>query len=322
MNNFLKSRRLYMLFLLPFLVMAIAFVSSYLPGEHLQAVRVQGVIDLSFINRLDKFWGAVIGGAIVLGIAYLIFFISEKFKLLSQTTTLPSLIYVLLTSGMMVYMGFDYLLIAVLVMALALARLQEAIKDTKTNNSLYDFGCLVTLAVAVYPKFVFLLLWALCVLFFCGRSTLKDIVALWLGILTPVLFITFYYFWTDRLDQLIPIFTRNLMLGEYIHHLPAMEVVRLTILSAILLVALYQLSLRYSLLIVSQRRGILALVSMLIFLSLTFVVIPVDYYDFMYMFALPLAFLYAYYFISNRLILVGNVLFILLLAACLLTCWV
>ena len=133
---------------------------------------------------------------------------------------------------------------------------------------------------------------------------------------------SFYYFGTDRLDQLIPIFTRNLMLGEYIHRLPAMEVVRLTILSAILLVALYQLSLRYSLLIVSQRRGILALVSMLIFLSLTFVVIPVDYYDFMYMFALPLAFLYAYYFISNRLILVGNVFFILLLAACLLTCWV
>ena len=107
-----------------------------------------------------------------------------------------------------------------------------------------------------------------------GRSTLKDIVALWLGILTPVLFIAFYYFWTDRLELLPAIFTDNLMVGEHIHRLPVIDLVRLGMIVLVLIIALTNLSARYSLMIVNQRRGILSLVSMMIFLSLTFVIIP------------------------------------------------
>ena len=254
-----------MLFVLPFLVMAIAFLSGYFSLESLQSVQVKGVINMAYINQLDKSWLSAIGFVMVLGVAYLIFFLSERFKLLGQTTTLPSLIYILLTSGIMVNVGFDYLLIAVFIVTVAVWKLQMAINDTKSNGALYDFGFLIALSVAIYPKFILLIAWAFGVLFFSGRSTLKDIVALWLGILTPVL------------------------------------------------------SARYSLMIVNQRRGILSLVSMMIFLSLTFVIIPGYYYDFMYMFAVPLSFLYAQYFICSRTALFSNLVFVLLLSACFLT---
>ena len=178
-----------MLFVLPFLVMAIAFLSGYFSLESLQSVQVKGVINMAYINQLDKSWLSAIGFVMVLGVAYLIFFLSERFKLLGQTTTLPSLIYILLTSGIMVNVGFDYLLIAVFIVTVAVWKLQMAINDTKSNGALYDFGFLIALSVAIYPKFILLIAWAFGVLFFSGRSTLKDIVALWLGILTPVLFI-------------------------------------------------------------------------------------------------------------------------------------
>ena len=184
-----------MLFVLPFLVMAIAFLSGYFSLESLQSVQVKGVINMAYINQLDKSWLSAIGFVMVLGVAYLIFFLSERFKLLGQTTTLPSLIYILLTSGIMVNVGFDYLLIAVFIVTVAVWKLQMAINDTKSNGALYDFGFLIALSVAIYPKFILSIAWAFGVLFFSGRSTLKDIVALWLGILTPVLFIAFYYFW-------------------------------------------------------------------------------------------------------------------------------
>ena len=170
-----------------------------------------------------------------------------------------------------------------------------------------------------YILFILLIAWAFGVLFFSGRSTLKDIVALWLGILTPVLFIAFYYFWTDRLELLPAIFTDNLMVGEHIHRLPVIDLVRLGMIVLVLIIALTNLSARYSLMIVNQRRGILSLVSMMIFLSLTFVIIPGNYYDFMYMFAVPLSFLYAQYFICCRTALFSNLVFVLLLAACFLT---
>ena len=124
-----------MLFVLPFLVMAIAFLSGYFSLESLQSVQVKGVINMAYINQLDKSWLSAIGFVMVLGVAYLIFFLSERFKLLGQTTTLPSLIYILLTSGIMVNVGFDYLLIAVFIVTVAVWKLQMAINDTKSNGA-------------------------------------------------------------------------------------------------------------------------------------------------------------------------------------------
>ncbi len=321
MNDFLKSKQLYMLFVLPFIVMAIAFTGSYFSFVPAESFQVKGCIDIAFVHRLDKFWSSVIGGITVLGIAYMIFFINEQFKLLQQTTTLPSLIYVLLTSGVMISLGFDYLLISVFILTIAIGRLQLAINDIKGNHTLFDFGALVVLAVAIYPKFVLLVVWAMCVVFFSGRSTLKDISALLLGLITPVAFLVFYYFWTDRLAQLPERFVDNLMAGEYIQHLPVIEFIRLGILLFLLMVALINFSVHYAILVVGYRRGILAFISMLFFLSVTLFVIPVNYYDFMYIFALPLAFVYSLFFLSHRVAFFGNLLFLLFLGACFLAYW-
>lgn len=307
-----------MLFVLPFLVMAIAFISGYFPVNPGDTVPVKGCINLAFMNQLDQFWLSVTGGVIVLGIAYMIFFINERFKLLQQTTTLPSLIYVLLTSGVMAGLGFDALLVAVFIITLALERLQMAINDIKANHTLFDFGALVTLAVGIYPKFVLLIVWALCVVFFSGRSTLKDITALLLGLLMPVFFLAFYYFWTDRLVQLPEVFVRNLLAGEHMYRLPGSEFVRLGVLAFLLLAALLNFSARYSVLIVSHRRGMLAFISMLFFLFVTLFVIPVSYDGWMYMTALPLAFMYAHFFLSHRVAVLANLMFLLLVFASLL----
>ena len=56
-----------MLFVLPFLVMAIAFLSGYFSLESLQSVQVKGVINMAYINQLDKSWLSAIGFVMVLG---------------------------------------------------------------------------------------------------------------------------------------------------------------------------------------------------------------------------------------------------------------
>ncbi len=304
-----------MLFMLPFVMMAIIFTGVYNPSCVSPFVSERGVIDFSFMSEVKTVWKSVMGGVVILGITYIIFWISEKFKLLAQTTTLPSVIYVLLTCGISMHAGFTSLLVSVLIVAFALERLQMGINDTQTNLALFDFGFLVSLSVIIYPKFVFLLLWALCVLFFSGRSTLQDVMALLFGLLTPVVFVAFYYFWIEDLQQLPLLFTRHLEAGEYVYQVPSVEMIRLGILLFLLLVALIRLLGSYSFMVVNQRRGILALVSMFLFMSLTILMIPGTYYDFMYLLALPLSFIYAYFFISNRSAWFGNLMFLLLLAA-------
>lgn len=254
-------------------------------------------------------------------IAYAIFLINEQFRLLQQTTTLPSLLYVLLASGAMMNLGLNALLVAVFILTLAVGRLQVAINDIKGNQSLFDFGALVSLAVAVYPKFALLLLWALCATLFSGRSTLKDISALFLGLMTPVVFLVFYYFWTDSPVQLPEIFVSSLLSGEYTRHLSAVEFIRLGLLFFLLLVALGGFSVHYSALAVSHRRSMLAFISMLFFLSVTLFAFPVDYYDFIYALAFPLAFIYTLFFLVHRVALFGNLMFLLFLCACFLPCF-
>ena len=308
-----------MLFILPFIVAAIALLSKWIPGHSIVNVPIHGCIDIAFIHSLNETWQSVIGGIVMLGVGYMIFLISNIFKLLYQRTTLPSLLYVLLTSGIMVSIGFNNLLIAVFIVGLAVACLQSAIYNTKTNTSLFDFGALMMLSVAIYPKFVLLLVWALCAVLFSGRSTIRDVMALIVGGCTPVLFVVFYYYWTDSLALLPDRFMDSLAVGSYIHHLSAVEIIRLCLLFVLLLVALLHFFLKYSAMMVYQRRGMLSLVSMLLFLIVTLVVVPGNYYDFMYMLAFPLVFIYSHFFIVQRAKIVNDVMFVLLLVACFLS---
>lgn len=311
-----------MLFVLPLILVAMVLLDHYFSFSPHPTVTVKGVIDIPYIGHWDKSWCPIVGFVAILGLAYLIFSLGERFKLFGQTTTLPALIYVLLTAGILVNIGFDNLLLAVFLVTIALWKLHTAINDTKSNAALYAFGFFIVLSVAIYPKFVLLLAWALGSALFLGRSTIKDIVALCLGMCTPLLFVVFYYFWTDRLETLPVVFTENLLAGNNLHHLPFIEWIRLGMLTVVLFFALTHLSTRYSLMVVNQRRGIFALISMVIFITLTILLVPGNYYDFMYLLALPLSLLYAQYFISSRWVICCNLVFLLLLAACFLTYWV
>ena len=320
MNDFIKSKRLYMLIVLPFLVVAMAFISGNL-STVMEGAYMNGGIHLTSMSRWANFWLSVgCSSLVVLGGAYMIFITNERFKLLHQTTTLPSLIYVLLTSGVVMKLGVSNLFIAVLVLAIAIDRFQVAINNIKSNKALFDFGFFVALSVAIYPKFILLILWALCVSFFSGRSTLKDLLALLYGLLVPAIFMYFYYFWTDSLGKGYEIFVCNLCLGSPVAELPTIEWMRLGILSLILFVSLYQILMKFSILVVNRRRGLLTSISLLVFLIVSLLLIPGDYYDFIYVIALPLSVIYAHFFLSNRSVIFGKIMFVLLLIVCFISC--
>lgn len=318
MNEFLKSKRLYMLFVLPFWVLALTFINSYLPTETVNVAETERGMVFALFHHLGRFGYAFVGGLMILGIVCLIFFIHERFKLLQQTTTLPVFIYVLLISGIIMNEGFGDILVAVFILTLAMDRLQLAITNIRSNQILFDFGALVVLAVLVYPKFVFLIGWAFCASLFSGRSTLKDITALLLGFMTPVFFLLFYYFWTNRFGQLSEIFLNHLLAGNDLHDFSAMEWIRLSILLFVWLIALLHFFNRYSVLILIHRRIFFAFVSMFFFLALTFFLIPFQDKTLMYILALPLSFMYAQFFLTQRNGILGNFLFCLLVGACML----
>lgn len=302
-----------MLFVLPVLAVGIALVNySGFPVISCP----EGVVSIEAVNSLSPEMGAVCRLLLVLAIAYLMFFVNAVYKFLPQTSALPSVLYVVMTSGFLLAAGCPGFLIATLLVLIGFAGLQGAICNSQTNSPVFNFSFFISLAVLFYPKLVLLLVWCICVLFFSGRSTLKDIVALLLGIFTSLFLVLFYYYWNDDLAAFFPSLKLHILSGTYFWPLFRQETVRFAIWAFLLLLSLYRVITYYSLSVVNQRRGISAVMSLLFFLTLTVIIIPGIDFGFIYLWVLPLGYLYGEYFMIQRSRYWGDLLFILLLVSC------
>lgn len=316
MNKFLKSRRLYILFVLPFMVTAILFFGIWFADfqPFIEAVQEDAFIAFPLPAT---WWGSMLlAGFLLSCMAYLVFFFTNRYKLLDQQTTLPAFLFVLLGSVIALHLSNIAWLLSAFLIVMALARLQTAINHLYVNAPLFDFGALLMFAVIVSPQLSFLLLWAIGVLIFSGRSTLRDFAALLVGLLFPLGCLAFWGYWTDTLGTYPERYLRLLWGGEWVEALPVSEWIRLAVLAVLFLFAVLHIFSRYAVLIVNQRRGLFSFISLSLFLLFIPILFPVGYDDILFLFALPLSVLYAYYFITNRLLWLGNVFFFLLLLAC------
>ena len=315
-ERFLKSKKLYGLFMLPFVAVALAAINFYTAEGVWQTDGAATMFPLQILWNMSAEEAVVIGFAGILLLAYLLFFLNARYKFLSQLTALPSFIYILLTAGLLSLYGVGYLHIALFLLMLGFGSLQAAILDFKSNSPIFNLGFWVCSAVIVYPKFILMALWAVCVLFFSGRSTIKDVIALLLGFATLLFLVLFCYFWTDRLFDFVQLFRDNLFSGEFLKALTWAETVRTGILLLLLLASLVKIISYYPVSIVNQRRGIASLISLLFFLILTLFVIPGIQLNFIYVLSWPLAYLYAQYFILQRTGWVNDFFFLLLVFSC------
>lgn len=315
-ERFLKSGKLYMLFLLPFVAAVLAVINFYMADSVVPSDDAATAFPWQIIRGMSVEKAVVWGFVGLLLLAYLLFFLNVRYKFLSQLTALPSFIYILLTAGLIPFYGIGYLHLALLLLLIGFGGLQAAILDLKSNSPVFNLGFFVCCAVVVYPKFILMALWAVCALLFSGRSTLKDATALLLGFATALSLVLFGYFWTDRLSDFIPVFRDHLLAGEFLKSLPWAETARLGILLLLLLLSLVKIISHYPVSVLNQRRGIASLISLLFFLGLTLFVIPGIQMNFVYALSFPLAYLYAQYFILQRTGWINDLFFLLLVFSC------
>lgn len=307
-----------MLFLLPFIV-AGGMLSFYFLGGASDYCYDSGIISLPLSFLQWEGAGMLVCGAFVLLLlSYLLFFIAGRYKFLSAATILPAIIYSFLSLGILCKYGLNNYLIASFLLAFAIARLQSAIVYIQSNASIFDFGLLIMFAVLLAPKLVMLLPWAIVVLPFSGRATMKDIVALFIGFSTALLFTASYYYLTDGWEvlsaRIFPLFTGEITFIETFRQQPAIFI----ILVALILAAMFQSVRHTTTSTVAQRRGLLAMFSLTFFLGISIFFIPIACRGFLFVFFVPLTYLYAYYFIAERSKWIGNAFFVLFLVVCVL----
>lgn len=309
----LKSKNLYLLYWLPFVLAGIVAIRSGL-GVAVVPCDDRGIISLPFRSGInDNPW--LMGGVLLL-LSLAVFWVADKYKFLGQRTALPALVYMLLAVGFVSRYGVNDYLLAAACMIVAIGRLQAAILYTKQNASLFDFGMCVTLSVLLCPKLVMLVPWAMVVLPFSGRAMLKDMVAFLIGVAAVCAVVCTYYFYSGELSVLEDWFVEGLLEGgDFWSIYPGKHWVFVLLALQVVILAFYVL-LNFSSTVIAQRRGILAMFSLLLFLGSSLFFIPFNCHGIMMVISLPLSYLFSQYFISHRHRWVGIVLLVLFVVTC------
>ena len=315
-NAILKTKRVYMLYLLPFILAAIAFLRFTFGPEDFSVCLDLGVISIPDFQEQGGLWWKEIGVLALLCLSFLVFFVADRYKFLFHITVLPAVIYALLCIGVICRYGMSNYLVAALCVVLAVARLQSAIVNTQSNAPVFGFGLFSTLAVLLCPKLIMLIVWAIIVLPFSGRAALKDLVALFIGIFSALFFTGCYYFLTDRLATLPDVFVQALTSGQVFWKIMPEKVVAFVVIGVLIVVSLYNVVVNYPM--VAQRRGMLSMLSMLLFVGSSLFFIPFNCHGITLITAIPLSYMFTQYFISHRTRWLGNVLFLLFIVACVL----
>lgn len=311
----LKSKNVYLLYWLPFVVAAIAGVYFWMGVKPLPC-EGEGVLSLSFLAGLFEGTGGKMAGLLLLLLlAFFVFWVANKYQFLGQQTALPALIYSLLAAGTVCHYGISGYLWAAVCVTGALGRLQAAIADSNRNAPLSDFGGLIAAAVLLCPKLVMLLPWAVVSMSFSGRGMFKDFMAFLVGVAAVVLLTGAYYFYNGELAGALLLFMDNLKSGVDFWEVMSGQAGVFVLLAALLLVALGGMWPKSSSMVISQRRGMYSVMSMLLFVGSSLFFIPFESQEVLLVVFLPLAYVLSRYFIVLRRQWVGCVFFLLLLAS-------
>ncbi|MDR1414229.1 MAG: hypothetical protein LBI96_00305 [Odoribacteraceae bacterium] len=319
LERVIKGRGTVSLFLLPLLLAGVAAGRYLLLGGSVQCDD-GGVIAMAMADHGNDFPAFFVGGlALLMLVSYLLFFIADRYKILSRATVLPAVAYALLSVGIYCRHGASSYVVAAAVVALAVARLHHAILRVKGNAAIFDFGLLTALAVLLCPKLALLAAWAVVVLPLSGRGTLKDMSAFFLGFVVTGGLVFAYFFLTDRAGEFPARFADAMLAGEWLdYRLSPARWCAAGMLLLLTIVALARVLGYSSSAVVARRRGLMAMVLLAIFLGSGLFLVPLECPGFFLVLFVPISFLYAQYFISFQGRWLGNTLFLLFLASCLL----
>ena len=153
-NAILKTKRVYMLYLLPFILAAIAFLRFTFGSDDFSVCSDLGVISIPAFQEQGGLGWKGIGVLALLCLSFLVFFVADRYKFLSQITVLPAVVYALLCIGVICRYGVSNYLVAALCVVLAVDRLQSAIVNTQSNAPVFGFGLFSALAVLLCPKLI------------------------------------------------------------------------------------------------------------------------------------------------------------------------
>ncbi len=200
--GFIKHNRAVSIVLLPIALICLwgyGFFHPVVPltghAAPLYKLLISGITPYPFLLTLISF-------ILIFCEAMLINYIVEKNEIIDTKTYLPALVYIVLMSLQPEMFSLHPIVIANLFMLLAVHMLMQTYRRETAYAQAFDAGFFISLASLFYiPSIVFvLLIW---IGFVIIRPFIwREWVISFMGLLLPLVYLVFYYFWIDKLDTL------------------------------------------------------------------------------------------------------------------------
>ncbi len=203
--QFFKNNNPSAFIFLPLLALVL-WINGFVLHQNTQTQELIPLFDfLSKIPFYASFIPPFLAFVFMLGEAFLLNFIANKYEILSKPSFLPALLYIILMSIDNSMLALHASVIAnFLILLIVLVFLESYRKDSAFSNA-FEVGVLGSLATLFYPPTVVLLPVLGIGLLVMRPFNWRDWIICLIGICTPYLFVCTYYFLNDQLGSFLTI---------------------------------------------------------------------------------------------------------------------
>ena len=260
----------------------------------------------------------IFGFLIILIISYSLIQLNEQFIFIKQRTNLPSAIFIILTSCAVFLNGLHPALISALFLLLSLNRIFKIYHGSHSISSAFDVGVLIGLASLFYlptSLFFFWFIWTLIVL---GAFRLREFMGGLIGFITPIFFILCWFFWQGNLESFL---YQTGLIFEHQEHLVSFsipQILYLVFLAFLSLISIFFTIWGFEEKRVRSRKYLLILVALFITSIASAILFPSAILAQTFIAAVPLSYIFSYFFVMNRNTIISEILFGILVLGCLL----
>ena len=258
----------------------------------------------------------IFGYLLFLIIAYSLIQLNEQFIFIKQRTDLPSALFILLASCATLANGLHPALISALFLLLSLKSIFKIYHGSQSIASSFDAGLLISLASLFYlptSLFFFWFIWSLVIL---GSFRLRELLGGLIGFITPLFFICCWYFWQGNLENFLEhskmIFTSH----EHVASLSITQILFWIFLGILSLISIFFTIWGFEEKRVRSRKYLIILVALFITSIASGILFPSSILAQVLIAAVPLSYIFSYFFVMNRNTKISEILFAILVVGC------
>jgi len=260
----------------------------------------------------------IFGYVIILIISYSLIQLNEQFIFIKQRTDLPSALFIILASCAILVNGLHPALISALLLLLSLNRIFKIYHGSQSISSAFDAGVLIGLASLFYLPTSLFFVWFIWALVILGAFRLREFMGGLIGFITPIFFICCWLFWQGSLENFIDQTKLIFEQQEQISSFSISHILYWIFLALLSIISIFFTIWGFEEKRVRSRKYLLILVSLFITTIAIGILFPSAILAQIFIAAVPLSYIFSYFFVMNRNTKISEILFAILVIGSLL----